>query len=91
MFESCLRNYKERLGVLFLLLWHDFSHAPGRSSSQAKRAQGAERESCLRNNEVRFLSDFFCIYLRRRSSTIRAIWLGILICCGHLGRHSSQS
>ena len=27
----------------------------------------------------------------RRASTMRAIWLGMRICCGHLERHSSQS
>ena len=59
MFESCLRNYKERICVLFFVATSISSHAPGRSSSQAKRPFGpsASLASATTKNAFAF---FFC-------------------------------
>ncbi len=51
MFESCLRNYKERFGVLFFATSEPFTCA--RSQFFAERSGKAERESCLRKKKVR--------------------------------------
>ena len=69
MFESCLRNYKERLWRSFFVDGSSLTCSP--VAVLCKQSGVAERESCLRNYKERLWRSFFCV-----SSAIVLVQMG---------------